>query len=346
MEQLTDIFRFITIGYLLLLLAQLGLSKTPRKQVFPALGFCIGILCYLLADWEPLQRTQFFFVLLAPTFVAPIFFWLFSKSLFDDGYEFKKWLWAVMIGMVVLSYFTFIESWKGAIGLPKSIGEMLGIGVRAIALLFVVLAIVEASRHREDDLILSRLRFRNVFILLAAVLMVLTILAEITFRQGDTPIVMNFLQKAVIAGLAFYFAFRRLDLKPGFFAEAVVEEAPVPKPDVDQKLVNQLLELIEGEKFYRTEGLTIRRLAEEMNVKEYKLRQTINQQLGFRNFNDFLSSYRIAEACDMLAKPENREMTVLEIAFQLGYNSLAPFNKAFKQSTGKTPTEYRKNNVK
>lgn len=343
MHHLTDILRFATIGCLLLLAVQIWRSQTLRKQALPAMGFCLGVLCYLLVDWEPLQHYWLFLVLLAPTFATPFFFWLFSKSLFDDGFSLRKWMGWALAAIVVVFYLAFFTNQLDGFGLSANAKTVLSLAQQAIALLFVVLAIVEASRNREADLVLSRLRFRNVFILLAAVLMVLTILSEIAFRQDGAPLVMELLQKGVIAGLTFYFAFRRLYFKPGFFDEkTTVKEAPAPKPEVDSQLISQLLELVEVEKFYRTEGLTIRQLSEKMDVKEYRLRQTINQQLGFRNFNDFLNSYRIAEACDLLADPANRELTVLEIAFQLGYNSLAPFNKAFKETTGMTPTEWRR----
>ncbi|MCB1173375.1 MAG: AraC family transcriptional regulator [Leptospiraceae bacterium] len=63
---------------------------------------------------------------------------------------------------------------------------------------------------------------------------------------------------------------------------------------------------------------------------------------GFRNFNQFLNSYRIHEACRVLADPAMNDQTVLRIAFDLGFASLAPFNLAFKRITGTTPTKYRK----
>ena len=97
-----------------------------------------------------------------------------------------------------------------------------------------------------------------------------------------------------------------------------------------------------NEQAWRTEGLTIRLLSEKMGVKEYRLRQAINQHLGYRNFNDYLNGYRIREACAVLSDPSKKELTVLEISYPLGYASLAPFNKAFKDTTGMTPTEWRK----
>jgi AraC-like DNA-binding protein len=316
----------------------------PRKQLLPATGFCLGVLCYLLVDWEPVQEYHIILLLLAPTFATPVFFWLFSKSLFDDGFSLKKWMLWLLAAVVLVFYLSFIINRTTLLNMPESGATVAGMVQQAIALTFVILAIVEASRNREADLVVSRLQFRNAFILLAAGLMALTILSEIAFKNGQAPGWLEFLQKLVIAGLTFYFAVRRLDFKPGFFTENEKPAPPPPKPEVDAELVTQLLQLIEGEKYYRTEGLTIRQLAEKMEVKEYKLRQTINQHLGFRNFNDFLNSYRIAEACSLLTDPARKEFTVLEIAYEMGFNSLAPFNKAFKEITGKTPTEWRQRN--
>ncbi len=126
-----------------------------------------------------------------------------------------------------------------------------------------------------------------------------------------------------------------------FIDEPPPQVAP-PKPEVDESILNPLTELMDHQQHWRTEGLTIRRLAETMQVKEYKLRTTINKHLGFRNFNDYLHSYRVKAACQLLADPDKKDMTILEIAYDLGYNSLAPFNKAFKELTSQTPTEWRR----
>ena len=342
MHHLVDLFRFMTIGCLALLVIQLWRSNTSRKQAIPAVGFCLGVMCYLLVDWEPTQHYYIFFFLLVPTLTTPVFFWLLSRSLFDDGFALGKWTVWVILSVLVIFYCSFVINWLGAFGVSENTKTILGMVQQAISLLFVILAIIEASRNKESDLVISRLKFRNAFIISAAVLMMLTILAEVAFRGEEAPIWMELFQKMVIAGLTFYFAFRRLDFKSGFFEEIQSVEKPKIKNEVDHQLAQQLIALVEGEKYYRTEGLTIRQLAEKLNVKEYKLRQTINQHLGFRNFNDFLNSYRIQEACDLLADPKRKDFTILEIAFEMGYNSLAPFNKAFKETTGMTPTEWRR----
>jgi AraC-like DNA-binding protein len=55
----------------------------------------------------------------------------------------------------------------------------------------------------------------------------------------------------------------------------------------------------------------------------------------------FLNAHRIAEAKRELAEPARAERSVSEIAFSLGYASLGPFNRAFKEATGTTPSAWR-----
>lgn len=72
------------------------------------------------------------------------------------------------------------------------------------------------------------------------------------------------------------------------------------------------------------------------------MRRIINQQLGHRNFNAFLNELRTDEACRTLADPAYERLPILNLALDLGYGSLGPFNRAFKAKTGLTPTEYRR----
>jgi AraC-like DNA-binding protein len=77
-------------------------------------------------------------------------------------------------------------------------------------------------------------------------------------------------------------------------------------------------------------------------VPEYRLRQLINEGLGHRNFNAFLNRYRIEDAKAALADPEQREVPVLTIAMDAGFQSVGPFNRAFRAATDLTPTEFRR----
>jgi AraC-like DNA-binding protein len=96
------------------------------------------------------------------------------------------------------------------------------------------------------------------------------------------------------------------------------------------------------ERVYRQEGLTIGALAAKLGLTEYRLRQAINEGLGYRNFNAFLNRYRLNEARAALSDPAQREVPVLTIALDAGFQSIGPFNRAFKADTGLTPTEFRR----
>ena len=100
--------------------------------------------------------------------------------------------------------------------------------------------------------------------------------------------------------------------------------------------------LVETDKLYLQSGLTIAGLAESAGLPEHRLRRLINKHLGYRNFADFLNHYRIAAAQARLSAVSDRNIPVLTIAMDLGYGSLGPFNRAFKERTGLTPTEYRR----
>jgi AraC-like DNA-binding protein len=82
-------------------------------------------------------------------------------------------------------------------------------------------------------------------------------------------------------------------------------------------------------------------LARDLGTPEHRLRRLINLRLGHRNFADFVNGYRISAAKDRLANPADAETTIAVIAFDLGFGSLSPFNRAFRATTGSTPTRWR-----
>lgn len=124
-------------------------------------------------------------------------------------------------------------------------------------------------------------------------------------------------------------------------SSALLSDRDDDSDQVPEEIVQQLTALMESECVYREMGLTIGQLALRLELPEYRLRRMINAGLGYRNFNDFLNTYRIREASQRLIDPSDGDEAVLNIALDAGFRSLSSFNKAFKQSLGRTPTEYR-----
>jgi len=108
-----------------------------------------------------------------------------------------------------------------------------------------------------------------------------------------------------------------------------------------EQTVKELISYIEKEKPYRREGLTIRELADRLDLKAHHLSQSINTVLN-QNFYSFINSYRLIDVKEKLSDPNYIDISILSIAFDAGFKSKAAFNSIFKKTTGMTPTEYRK----
>ena len=72
------------------------------------------------------------------------------------------------------------------------------------------------------------------------------------------------------------------------------------------------------------------------------LTQIFSEQLN-KNFYLYINVYRIHQVKALLNDPANKDMTLLDIAYESGFNSKSTFNAIFKKITNMTPTQYRKN---
>ena len=104
------------------------------------------------------------------------------------------------------------------------------------------------------------------------------------------------------------------------------------------RLENFMLE----EKPYRSPSLRIKTLAELTNIPAHHISQVINQKLG-QNFYEFVNSYRIKEAQQILNSETADRYTITAIGHEVGFNSKTAFYTAFKKYTGLTPSEFKKN---
>lgn len=97
---------------------------------------------------------------------------------------------------------------------------------------------------------------------------------------------------------------------------------------------------MEENKPYLDENITIKDLADEIDIPPHHLSIVINNRLS-KNFYTFINEYRIKEAVSILNDPENSDANIIAIAFKSGFNSKSTFNSVFKKITGLTPSEYR-----
>jgi AraC-like DNA-binding protein len=95
---------------------------------------------------------------------------------------------------------------------------------------------------------------------------------------------------------------------------------------------------------YLDPSLTLYNLSKQIEIPDRDLSVLINRDLDL-HFFDFVNGYRIRKSMEILRDPNKSEFTVLEILYDVGFNSKSSFNTAFKKYTGITPTQYRKTNT-
>ena len=103
----------------------------------------------------------------------------------------------------------------------------------------------------------------------------------------------------------------------------------------------QLKKMMEEDKIYQDPNLNMTILSEKTGLSNSYLSQIINQKDG-RNFFDFVNEYRIDEVKQKMSDPKYSHYTILALAQDSGFGSKSTFNSFFKKTTGKTPSQYKR----
>ncbi|MVM28639.1 helix-turn-helix domain-containing protein [Spirosoma sp. HMF4905] len=115
----------------------------------------------------------------------------------------------------------------------------------------------------------------------------------------------------------------------------------IPTPELLESGV-WLRHQLETNLFYLDAGLTLRSLADVLDMHPNELSRIINLGTG-KNFNDLINEYRIQEVIRKMQDPQYDRITLLGIAYDSGFNSKTTFNRTFKQLTGQNPANYKIN---
>lgn len=305
-----------------------------------------------------------------------VLFWLFAQALFDDGFVPRRWhaaAWLAAAGLTLLKC-TLVPDASGG---QAVLAAALTLLQRAVPLVCALAVMGEVLAHWRADLVEGRRRLR-LFVAITGATYTLAMLVARLAAPGPrlSPLVATLdtaglllITAVMAAGLpgtgrsqlwppavpaggaedggviaaggppdASSVAWPTLAVPGPAAARARLAASPDPAED---RLAAALQQLMAGERVYRDEDLSVASLAARLSVAEYRLRRVINQRLGHRNFNAFVNGWRLADACAALADPARRAQPVLSIALDAGFGSIGPFNRAFKASTGRTPTEFR-----
>ena len=114
--------------------------------------------------------------------------------------------------------------------------------------------------------------------------------------------------------------------------------------DVEPELIVGITKLINEQQLYLKASLKISDFAQALMVPEYKVSRAIRYHYKAANFNLFINQYRVKYAKKLLINDQTKEWSILSIALESGFSSLATFNRVFKSIVGDIPNEYRKQN--
>jgi len=129
----------------------------------------------------------------------------------------------------------------------------------------------------------------------------------------------------------------------GFKQPPKYEYSSLSERDIARHKDN-LINYLEEEKPYIDPDLQLQNLADYLGIPSYQLSQIINTELQ-QNFYELINSLRIAEAKHRLVDPAKQHITILAIAFDIGFNSKSTFNTAFKKYTKMTPSQFKKSQM-
>lgn len=325
-------------------------------RLFLLLSLCVA--CYLLAEMSMPQVDQAYrlrpgawgaFLNLGSN-ATPGVFMLYCHRVFQDDRKAPRPLSLLLIVQLVLDHLNY-RSYRPSPFLSVEADStlmqwLIGPVPDMAQLFFAALALYWTARGWRSDLVENRRVLRWVIIGVQATLVLVVVLMEnflldATSRPGVQASISYIL---ALLSLAMLVSLQKFDyLALGQVIRKVTPFVPAaPADEVLQSGLARFRKLFEEEKIYREHGLTIANLAQKLELPEYRLRALINRHLGYRNFNALLHEYRIGDASRMLSDPQQRHLPVLTIALTVGYQSITPFNSAFRQSKGVTPTEFRR----
>lgn len=291
------------------LLTQIGANAIPGLFM---------IYCFLIFQEQqkiPLLLMIAFAVQVAlDSILAALFLFSDDVSSFDELALLGTFLDVMMLAFVVSAIYWTLKGWRADLVDDRRILRWLIIGVQGVLILSVVfvenfLLVGDSSAYATAHAI---------------------IVSSIAFLATGMLLVMMRFEYVSLSGVI---------RKVTELAEEGELDSTVP---FDHESFDKVFK---NGKLYREAGLTISMLAKKLNLPEYRLRAFIHKQLGYRNFNAMLHNYRIEDASEALADKENPNVPVLTIALSVGYQSITPFNNAFRQIKGVTPSEYRKREI-
>lgn len=344
-EQIDVIVRVASVSVLLQLAAALIRDAWRERLVwfFLPLALC---LCGFIAGntFESALRLDGAVASIAHLLsgYTAIFLWWFCLSIFDRAFQ-PQWP-ELVVGAV---WFALASADRGLLG--ASIADK-GLSWVLVTIGFGIVAHLgwRIIQDRDGDLIQARREARIMVAVLLAGQLLVDLSVDVVFGLAWRPAIFTIGQNVAILAFGLWLSslLLRTEIAPLLFHAPVGPVgAGIAQEDTlggnEQVLTEQLRNLIEVERIHLEPDLTFDVFVKRMRAPARTVRVLINHRLGHDHFRAFLNVYRMEEARRLLRNPERAGSKLVAIALDSGFASLASFNRVFRASEGRTPSQYR-----
>lgn len=300
--------------------------------------FFIAMLCFIL---RPLvaESAYLAWLLSIASCATCGLAWLLSRELFKPPALRPLWPPILVAGLFTLAATLItLQVWLPNLQ-PGSLTALLHMFITLISSTVLLLPLVEATEGVRGIADKQEQRFRLFFAAGYGLLLLASLTASIpAFAATQSEI------KTTLAVLALFAAAGALHYRlrhPLPNIDQLKQRKKIHAPECNLVIAGKVKEQLEHHQIFLDAELKVAGLAEKIGELEYKVTQCITGDLQFRNFNHMVNTYRIAHAQKLLSDPAHADCSILTIAMDSGFNSVGPFNRAFKELVGKTPSEYR-----
>jgi AraC-like DNA-binding protein len=331
-----------------MILAIKGL-KAKQENIYLSLvllGFA-AILVRVLVISVYQGQSSFFIHLNFILLISPALYLYMKESLSNirntkfNLYHFLPFLF-VNIGYV-LFYYSFNASIEYQINLQSTIKINEGISI----VYFVVYLYLTSKFLYQNKSSYSKGRYNllyklNLIFLIFFIIWIVYILAELIYFQYYMELVYYYPIMVLLAIILYYLSLQVL-IHSQFLPhikETFKRKTFVLSENDSIQLLNKLNILMEEEKPFLNDGISMSSLADSIGTNPKTLSFIINEYAK-KNYNDYINAWRIKEVKTRLNNKKYKHYKMLAIAYDCGFNSKSTFNLAFKKATGISPSKYK-----
>lgn len=337
-EVIDLILRGGIISLCALMAFQLASLRPARAVALIGMVFVASTAIYTVKGIPGLEAAiglPAFLAIQFPGFILVAFFWMFVRALVLDNYR-AGWLDGAAIAFNVATFVPICV-------IVTSLSSPTKMAHLTVSLVLIADALRVTLLTRKDDLVESRRSVAKAIacIIPAIGLVIAAFVVLETMQLTDT--ITPALQSGVIFATILVFTAAISTLRdslvemPVSAAKPAVDTALAPADRLELARLRTMM----GHGVYLEPNLSIGSLAAKMHMPEHRLRKLINNHLGHRNFAAFINDQRVEEAKRRLGDGSLAREQITGLAFDLGFASLAPFNRAFRDRVGMSPSEYR-----